>query len=399
MSAAGCSTARPAAAATIAQPDREGEGLRSANASKHQPNRLAAADLRAIASWRTDATSIGGIRWCRATPIPCIRPASRCAGGWARARTTSRTTSSRTASSAGPCACRRRRASGPVDDGRLPALRMKHPVLTKTWRQSPQRTARGLKPAVNRRSRPSLHGPRAVRDLALAPVPRLDAPRLAPRAGARREHARSAYASTGLSRSRRRAPHRCGRAPHHAARRARPGDGRDRAADHRRQPRRHRQHVVGRDRQSPVRDGGDPPLRQALRHSRPARHVADRHRHLRRGLARLRAGAVHAGAHFRPRAAGAGRRRPDAVGADHHRRRRLPARSAALSGLHVVDLHRVHGGRPDRRRLHRRAPALVVDFLAQPAALRAGLFPHSQRSAALAAARACRTSSTSSVPR
>jgi uncharacterized cysteine cluster protein YcgN (CxxCxxCC family) len=33
--------------------------------------------------------------------------------------TTSRTTSSRTASSAGPCACRRRRASGPVDDGRL----------------------------------------------------------------------------------------------------------------------------------------------------------------------------------------------------------------------------------------------------------------------------------------
>ncbi len=56
--------------------------------------------------------------------------------------------------------------------------------------------------------------------------------------------------------------------------------------------------------------------------------------------------AIHARADPRPRASGPRRRRPDAIGANHHRRRRLAARPAALSGLYVVDLHRVDRGRP-----------------------------------------------------
>ena len=77
----------------------------------------------------------------------------------------------------------------------------------------------------------------------------------------------------------------------------------------------------------------------------------------------------------------------DAAGADHHRRRRLAARSSALPVLHLLDLHRVDGGRAAHGRLHRRAPALVVDFLDQPAALRAGISLHPQRAAAAAAPR------------
>src|SRR5262245_1971932 len=128
-------------------------------------------------------------------------------------------------------------------------------------------------------------------------------------------------------------------------------------------------------------------LRQALGHSRPPRHDADRHRRLRRWLARLRAGAVHADADFRPRPAGTGRRRPDAAGADHHRRCGLAARSPALSGLHLLDLHSIDRGRPDPRRLHCRASPLVLDFLVQSAALRVGLSVHSQCIAAAAAPR------------
>ncbi len=45
-----------------------------------------------------------------------------------------------------------------------------------------------------------------------------------------------------------------------------------------------------------ARHRGDAALRQALRHPRPAHHAADRDRHLRAGLDRLRAGADHAGA-------------------------------------------------------------------------------------------------------
>src|SRR6266576_5980030 len=97
--------------------------------------------------------------------------------------------------------------------------------------------------------------------------------------------------------------------------------------------------------------------------------------------------AIHARADPRPRASGPRRRRPDAIGANHHRRRRLAARPAALSGLYVVDLHRVDRGRPDPRRLHSRASALVLDLLVQLAALRACLSAHSQRAAAAAAAR------------
>src|SRR5262249_46280911 len=64
-----------------------------------------------IACWPTGAISTGGTRWSPATPRRCTRPAFRCAGGWARARTRSRTPSSKTASSAGRPGCRRRRGA------------------------------------------------------------------------------------------------------------------------------------------------------------------------------------------------------------------------------------------------------------------------------------------------
>ena len=185
-----------------------------------------------------------------------------------------------------------------------------------------------------------------------------------------RIHARSSHACTGLRRARRGAPHHRGRTAGDAARSARPGHGRDRAADDRREPGRRRQHVVGRHRQSSVRNGGDAALRQAVGYPWPAHHDADRDQRLWGGFARLRAGALDADVNSRARAAGTWQRRPDAAGADHHRRRGVAARSAALPGLHLVDLHRVDSGRPDSRRLHRRASALVVDLLAQPAALR-----------------------------
>ena len=96
---------------------------------------------------------------------------------------------------------------------------------------------------------------------------------------------------------------------------------------------------------------------------------------------------------------GARRRRLDAAGADHRRRRRLAARAAALPGLHLLDLHHLDGRRAARRRLHRRAPALVVDLLDQPAALRRRLSPDPQRAASGCRATTARTSSTCSARR
>ena len=231
------------------------------------------------------------------------------------------------------------------------------------------------------------HDHRASRHLALGPVPRLDAPRSPPGPALSRIHARSPHACTALRRARRCAPHHRGGTPCDAARSARPGHGRDRAAYDRREPGRRRQHVVGGHRQSSMRDGGDAALRQAVGYPRPAHHDADRDQRLWGGFARLCAGALDADADSRARAAGTRQRRPDAAGADHHRRRGVAARSSALSGLHLVDLHRVDRRRPDSRRLHRRASALVVDLLAQPAALRGGLSPDPQCAAAAAAAR------------
>src|SRR6516225_8584899 len=128
-------------------------------------------------------------------------------------------------------------------------------------------------------------------------------------------------------------------------------------------------------------------LRQALRRLWPARHAADRHRRLCAWIARLRAGAIHAGADLRPRRAGTGWRRPDAAGSNHHRRCCLAARPPALPGLHLLDLHRLDRGRPDPRRFHCRAFPLVLDFLVQPAALRARLSVHPQCAAAVTAPR------------
>ncbi len=128
---------------------------------------------------------------------------------------------------------------------------------------------------------------------------------------------------------------------------------------------------MGDHREPPVRDRGDAALRQAVGHPRPPHHDAHRFGHLRRRFGRLRARADHAGADPRARAAGAGRRRADAACANHYRRRGAAARPSALPGAHIHHLHRVDGGRAAARRLHRRASALVVDLLAQPAALRA----------------------------
>ena len=92
-----------------------------------------------------------------------------------------------------------------------------------------------------------------------------------------------------------------------------------------------RRSVLGGHRLSAHRHRGDAALRQALRHPRPARDDADRHRHLHRRLAGLRAGAEHDRAGARARAAGARRRRADGAGADHHRRHRLARASAAAT--------------------------------------------------------------------
>ena len=200
---------------------------------------------------------------------------------------------------------------------------------------------------------------------------------------------RSAHTAAGLSDARTRggaADHRRHTARHDAGR-ARRRHGGDRAADDRGRSRRHRQHVVGGDRESAQRHRRDAALRQALRHPRPAHHDDDRDRHLYGWLGSLRVRALDAGADLRPRAAGTRRRRPDAAGADHHRRRRLAARAAALSGLHLLDLHPVDRRRAADRRLHRRASALVVDLLGQRAALCPGVSAHLQRAEAAAAPR------------
>jgi chromate reductase len=52
----------------------------------------------AIACWPMAGTSTGGTRWSPATPKPCMRLESRCAGGSRRARRTCRTISSKTGS-------------------------------------------------------------------------------------------------------------------------------------------------------------------------------------------------------------------------------------------------------------------------------------------------------------
>src|SRR5262249_17191922 len=80
-------------------------------------------------------------------------------------------------------------------------------------------------PAATCRRPAWVHGPPPPPRLPPTSTPRLDAPRLAARAGARRNDARSTHAPVGLCRPRRGAPYRRGRAPHHAARGARSGDG------------------------------------------------------------------------------------------------------------------------------------------------------------------------------
>ena len=65
----------------LSQPEREGEGLRPANAQKHQTESSGCRRPAPTGCWPMGATSIGGIRWSRAIPRPCTRPGSRCADG------------------------------------------------------------------------------------------------------------------------------------------------------------------------------------------------------------------------------------------------------------------------------------------------------------------------------
>ena len=126
--------------------------------------------------------------------------------------------------------------------------------------------------------------------------------------------------------------------------------------------------VLGGHRLSADRHRGDAALRQIVRHPRPARADADRHRHLRHRLDRLRAGAGHERADRRPRRAGARRRRADGAGADHHRRHRFAARARPLPGLYRRGVRHLLGRRAGARRLSHRASRLVADLLDQSAA-------------------------------
>ena len=128
------------------------------------------------------------------------------------------------------------------------------------------------------------------------------------------------------ARRRRLAAARSCRHPHHH-RRHHAGDVPVRArADHRRagiagdrqEPCRLRQSVLGRDRLSSRRDGGDAAIRQAHRYSRPPHHHAAGDRHFHRRLARLCAGANNVGVDRRPRPARHRRRRAHSDSADDH---------------------------------------------------------------------------------
>ena len=138
----------------------------------------------------------------------------------------------------------------------------------------------------------------------------------------------------------------------------RAGAGRDRA-----KPQRHREPVVGGHRLSPISNGRDAAVWQALRYLRPPLDDADCGRDLPRRLARLRAGAVDGRADRRPRAAGFWRRRHFAFGADRDRRHSDAAGAADLPELLVGDVHDGVDPRTAGRRLPHRLSALVVHLL------------------------------------
>ena len=161
------------------------------------------------------------------------------------------------------------------------------------------------------------------------------------------------------------------RARHHAGdvpRRARPDHRRHRAAHHRPAFRQYQRPVVGGDRLSAHRHGGDAALRQARRYPRPARADAHGHRHFRCRVGRLRAGAEHDRAGAGPRLPGSRRRRADGARANHHRRHCFPARARPLPGLYRRGVRDLLGGWTGARRLPHRAHRLVAHFLDQPAA-------------------------------
>ena len=137
------------------------------------------------------------------------------------------------------------------------------------------------------------------------------------------------------------------------------------------EPGRYRRSVLGGDRLSARRDGGDAAVRKALRHLRPPCRPARRDRasssparwpaRWRRSIWVLILGA---------RSAGHRRRRPVADRADHHRRPVVAARAPGGAGPHLDHVHEREHPRPGARRLAHRSSALVADFLDQSAARR-----------------------------
>ena len=147
-----------------------------------------------------------------------------------------------------------------------------------------------------------------------------------------------------------------------------------------------REPVLGRHRLSADLDRGGAALRQALRHPRPPRDDARRHRPVHRGLGGLRGRARHDHADPRPRPAGHRRRRHPAALPVGDRRRGRAARARPLPGLYGRGVGDLGRRRPGARRRAGRASALVADLL-------------DQRAARARAPRCSRTSISSGIPR
>ena len=152
---------------------------------------------------------------------------------------------------------------------------------------------------------------------------------------------------------------------------ARPDDRRDRAADDRPRARRRPEPVLGGHRLPPHRHRGDAALRQAQRHPRPPRHAAHRHRassSAARSPARCRRNIFVLIAARALQGLGGGGliSLGQTIVGDVVAPRERGRYQAYFASVFVTSSDR----RPGARRLLRRASALVVHLLDQPAARR-----------------------------